>query len=97
MKRKWDTFCDDTGGLKEGQEIAITVRSLQPGRRKYESHYVKAVVSSSPRDVPDWDELWLRWQRGYLRPQPWAIRIIVELGEYMPKGIPGEGRGARQF
>ena len=41
---------------------------------------VKAILSSSPEKLPGADTLWIRWQRGYLHPQPWAIKIIEDMG-----------------
>ena len=82
MKREYDIFVDSLDELAQGDEIAITIRDLTPGRCKYDSRYVKAMVSSSPEQLPGADTLWIRFQRGQKHPQPWAIKIIEELGEY---------------
>ena len=82
-KKVWDAFTDDERALNEGQETDIYIRNMNPdaGRYKYGGRYVRAIVSSKPQEHPDWDELWLRWSRGYLRPKPWAIKVLKELGE----------------
>ena len=86
MTMEYDTFVDDPNALLEG-EVAIAIRELSPEdrRTKYKTRYVKAQISSSPDKIPGGDILRLRWQRGRLYPEPWAIKILEELGEFMPK------------
>jgi hypothetical protein len=88
-KNVYDCFTDDEATLKEGHEVDVYIRSLAPGRYKYAGRYVRAIVSSQPEEHPEWDELWLRWSRGYLRPRPWAIKVLRELGEI--KLVPWAG------
>jgi len=44
-KRIWETFLRRPGDLKEDMEIALSLRDLTPGRRKYQFRNVVAVVS----------------------------------------------------
>lgn len=86
MTMEYDTFVNDPDALSEG-EVALAIRELSPKdrRTKYKTRYVMAQISSSPDKIPDGDILRLRWQRGRLYPKPWAIKILEELGEFMPK------------
>ena len=80
MKKEYDTFVENLEEPTQGQEITITVRDLTPGPRKY-NHILcsKAIVSSSPDQLPEADVLWVRSRTGVLYPHPWAIKIIEEL------------------
>jgi len=88
MKREYDTFVKSLQDIPEDTPIPLTIRDLTPGPEKYDSHYVKAVVASSPRAMPDGDVLWIRFHKG-MHPKPWAIKVLEELGEYQVK--PPEG------
>jgi phenylphosphate carboxylase gamma subunit len=60
--------------LRENDNMEINIRSLEPGRYKYEARIVRARVSSNPDDYPD--KLWIRFQKGQRHPDPWSIEII---------------------
>ncbi|MBI4478315.1 MAG: hypothetical protein HY654_14165 [Acidobacteria bacterium] len=66
----------DLGELKQDEETIVEVRNMAT----VETRRVRAILSSSPKKMPDADTLWIRWQRGYKHPDPWAIRIIEDLG-----------------
>lgn len=85
MAKQYDTYVKHLGELPDGQECDIVIRDLSPGPNKYSSRYVKASVSSSPETLPEADVLWLRFPLGIQHPQPWAIKILNELGEYKPQ------------
>jgi hypothetical protein len=85
MKKEYDTFVTTLDELPQGRETELTIRDLTPGLRKYESNWVKAVVSNSPKQMPDGDVLWLRFPLGFLHPRPWAIKVVRILGDYMPR------------
>ncbi len=82
---EYDTFVDDPTAFPGKGEVDIAIRDLSPGNRKYDTRYVKAIVSSFPEELPEGDVLWLRYQRGGLHPKPWRIKIIEELGEFKPQ------------
>ena len=84
MRKEYDTFVQSLDELTDGQACELTIRDLTPGQNKYESRFVKAVVSRSPEQLKGGDILWLRFLMGLLHPKPWGIKIIEELGEYKP-------------
>lgn len=83
MRKEFDTFIDNVQRLADGQECQLVIRDLTSGPRKYTSRYVRAIVSSSPETLLDSDTLWVRFPMGNLHPQPMAIKIMEELGEFM--------------
>ncbi|MDO8785291.1 MAG: hypothetical protein Q7J12_03650, partial [Syntrophales bacterium] len=74
MKNEYDSFVDDPSTLSDG-EVDIAIRELTPENRKkkYRTRYVRAKISKNPENMPDGDILRLRWQRGRLHPEIWAI------------------------
>ena len=86
MKKEYDSFMDNPETLVDG-EISLAIRELTPDNRKkkYLTRYVKAMIFRDPGKMPDGDVLWLRWQRGRLYPKPFAIKIVEEIGEFLPK------------
>ena len=85
-KREYATFLNVIGNeLLQGQEVELEIKDQTPGRHKYESRYVKAIVSSIPEELPDADVLWLATTTGIFNPTPWAIKIVKELGPYKSK------------
>ena len=62
--------------LKEDEETVVEVRSIDT----VEMRRVKAILSSSPKKLPGGDTLWIRGQRGRKYPEPWAIKIIEDIG-----------------
>jgi hypothetical protein len=81
-KKEYLTFVGKLEDLTQGKELELLIKDLTPGRRKYDARYVRAVVQSDPRDLPEGDVLWIRGFVGVLYPQPWAIRITHEGGEF---------------
>ncbi len=74
---EYETYIiEDISELREGEEVTLNIRD----REMFEPRVVKAIISSSPENLPGADTLWLRWQRGQLVPKPWAIKITQELG-----------------
>jgi len=81
--KTYDMFNDTPEAIPQMKEMDITVRDLTPGNEKYCSKYVKAIISKDPAALPEGDELFVRYQRGALFPEPFRIKIVKELGEYM--------------
>lgn len=81
---EYEAFLRDLDELQEGRELALTLRELAPGRRKYRARHVRALLSSTPGALPD--TLWVRSKTGVRLPQPWSMRIAQEL----PDRLPGE-------
>ena len=73
----YETFIvSDVSELKDGEEQTLQIRDTET----YESRIVQAVIGSDPAKMPGSDVLRIRWQRGQLIPEVWAIRITKELG-----------------
>lgn len=87
MSKEWVIFVSRMEDLADDNESVLTIRDLSPGPRKYNAKVVKARISSRPETIPDADVLWVRSWIGHLHPKPWAIKIIEEVGDYIP-GIP---------
>jgi len=85
MSQEYSTFVKDPQGLPEGQEIKLAIKDLTPGPRKYDCRIVKAIVDSSPDKIEGGDMLWLKSLVGITFPQPWAIKIVEELGDSIPR------------
>ena len=82
LKKEYLTFVDKLENIAEGKEIELLVKDLTSGPEKYDSRYVKAIVSSDPEKIPDGDVLWIRGGIGVLYPEPYAIKILKEVGEF---------------
>ena len=89
MKKEFVALVSSLEELPEGKETGLLIRELTPGKQKYDGHNVKAILASSPDKLPEGDILWLRFWNGRLYPHPWVIRILEELGEFLP-GYPQE-------
>ena len=87
MSKEWVIFVSRMEDLADDKESVLTIRDLSPGPRKYNAKVVRARVSSRPETIPDGDVLWVRSWIGHLHPKPWGIKIIEEVGDYIP-GIP---------
>ena len=68
--------------LPQGEEIELAIRDISAGKRKYDGRYVKAIVASSAAKLPGADVMRLISSTGYIYPDPWAIKIIKEIGPY---------------
>ncbi len=80
MAREYDAFMDNPEELKkEKKEMVILVRELTPENRKekYCSKKVRAEIHPKPEEGDD--ILYLRYQRGYLYPEKFGIKILEEL------------------
>lgn len=84
MPREYETFVSKPEILPESGETKLAVKDLTPGPRKYDCRIVKAIVSRDPEKLPGADVLWLRSLVGKLFPNPWAIKIVQELGDSIP-------------
>lgn len=90
MGKEWVVFVPRLEDLVEGKETLVTIRDLSPGQKKYNAKVVNAVLSRDKKSLPGADTLWVRSWIGTLYPQPWAIRIIEEVGDYIPGSPHGE-------
>ncbi len=88
MAKEWQTFVRKFDDVKEG-EIELFIKDLTPGSRKYDTQHVRARVVKSKEALPDGDVLWIRSESGLKAPEPWHIKILQELPEWVP-GTPWE-------
>ena len=82
MAHEYECFVRNFSDLQEGATVVLTLRSLSPGRRKYNARVVRARVSrvaEAGRDI-----LWARCMVGAKDPQPWSVQIVDELGPTVP-------------
>ena len=86
MAREYDTFTDDISKINEGVEITIAIRETDI----YRTRVVKAIVSSSKKALPGADTLWLRYNLGPLRPEPWSIKILEDVPGLLIKQAIGD-------
>jgi hypothetical protein len=93
MKKEYLIFVQRLEDLMEQKEMELTIRDLTPGPRKYDAKIVKAVLSKSQEGLPDADILWVRSWIGNLYPDPWRIKILREIGEFLPGKPHGETLG----
>ena len=90
MKKEYLTFVPHLEDLVENQEMELAVKDLTPGPRKYNTKIVRAIVSRSQESLLDGDTLHIRSWLGILYPQPWAIKILGEVGDFFPGQPHGE-------
>jgi hypothetical protein len=88
MDKEWQTFVRRFEDLKEG-EVELFVKDLTPGSRKYDTRHVRAKVARSKGALPEGDLLRIRSESGITALEPWYIRILEELPEWVP-GKPWE-------
>ena len=89
-RKVWETFLRQPGDLdllSSGGEVALVIRDLTPGRRKYEMRHVVARLSRDPGGLETLDQLRVRTVVGVLLPERWAIRIVRDLPVEIP-GVP---------
>lgn len=81
--KQYDCFVDDAAKLQDGIEIELVIRDLTPGKRKYESRYVRAMIASPERNLPGLGMLSVRNKKsGKLDDKKWQIKILDEMGDY---------------
>lgn len=84
-RRSWETFVRRPSDLREGVEVSLALRDLNPGRKKYGMRHVVATVSRNPRDLSEMDTLYVRTVVGVRLPGTWGVKILRDL----PIEIPG--------
>ena len=72
----YEIFVKNFEELEEDKELEKEIRDAQT----YEIRNVKALFSSSPKKLPDGEDLWVRSLIGHLIDEkPWRIKIISEV------------------
>lgn len=74
---EYQTFVGNLTELPLGKDFELIVRELTPGRRKYSSRRVRAVLSQEA--LPDTHTLLIRSRTGVPYSKPLFMRIVQEL------------------
>jgi hypothetical protein len=79
MAKEYETFVRDSAQILSGREVALALRDLTPGKKKYRGINVRAVVSRPPKKGAP--TLWIRSVVGVKESQPASVHIVEELPE----------------
>lgn len=79
MKKEYEAFVENLDQLTMGKEIDIEVRSLTPGKHKYEIKRVRAILARDAGKPAGADVLRLRFGLGHPADTVCAIKIVKEL------------------
>jgi phenylphosphate carboxylase gamma subunit len=74
---QWEVFVMDVAELAEGQDIELTIRTLNAGMHKYTYKRVKAQVSSDLKKFPD--QLQVRLGRGQMSQSRFSIKVLGDV------------------
>ena len=74
---QWEVFVMNVAELVEGQDLELTIRTLNPGVQKYTYKRVKARVSASLDKFGD--QLQVRLGRGQLSTARFSIKVLEEV------------------
>ncbi len=85
--REYLVFLESPKKLPLGEPVAIFIKDLAPGRRKYDTRFVRAIVYREDEPLAGSDRLVLSSLAGRRYTGNLTIRIIEELGEYV-RGAP---------
>ena len=74
---QWEVFVMDVTELAEGQDLELTIRTLNAGLHKYTYKRVKAQVSSDLKKFTD--QLQVRLGRGQMSKSKFSIKVLGEV------------------
>lgn len=74
---QWEVFVNDLSELPEDQDLALSVRTLNPGIYKYTYKRVLARVSAQADRYED--RLQVRFGRGQLANQVFSIKVLDDV------------------
>jgi phenylphosphate carboxylase gamma subunit len=74
---QWEVFVMDVAELAEGQDLELTIRTLNAGLHKYTYKRVKAQVSSDLKKFPD--QLQVRLGRGQMSKSKFSIKVLGDV------------------
>jgi phenylphosphate carboxylase gamma subunit len=74
---QWEVFVMDVTELAEGQDIELTIRTLNAGLHKYTYKRVRAQVSSDLKKFPD--QLQVRLGRGQMSKSRFSIKVLGDV------------------
>lgn len=74
---EYQTFVGSLAELPVEKELELIIRDLTPGKYKYKSSRVIAILSKE--SVPESDTLWVRGRSGVQYSTPFSMRIVKKL------------------
>lgn len=74
---EYQTFVGSLAELPVEKELELIIRDLTPGRYKYKSTRVIAILSK--KSVPESDTLWVRGRSGVQYSTPFFMCIVKKL------------------
>ena len=74
---QWEVFVMDVAELAEGQDLELTIRTLNAGLHKYTYKRVKAQVSSDLKKFTD--QLQVRLGRGQMSKSKFSIKVLGDV------------------
>lgn len=74
---QWEVFVMDVAELAEGQDLELTIRTLNPGIHKYTYKRVRAQVSADLEKFPD--QLQVRLGRGQMSKSRFSIKVLGDV------------------
>lgn len=81
MRNTWEVFVMSMSELAEGEDLELSIRTLNPGKQKYTYRRVRCQVSAAADRLAD--ELQVRMGRGQLSAARYSIKVIEDV-ERMP-------------
>ncbi len=78
MKKEYETYINSLDQLPTGKELDLEIRSLAPGKYKYEVKRVRAILSRTGESSGG-DILKLRFPLGAPSSETMSIKIVKEL------------------
>ncbi len=76
----WEVYVNDLDELAEGENLELTIRTLNDGIHKYTYKRVNAEVSTTLDQYPD--RLQVRFGRGQLSDQKYSINVLGEIERF---------------
>lgn len=76
----WEVYVNNLDELPEGENLKLTIRTLNEGIHKYTYKRVNAEVSSSLEQYPD--RLQVRFGRGQLADAKYSINVLGEIERF---------------
>ena len=89
MAKEWQTFVRKYSDLREGI-VELFIKDLTPGARKYDTTHVLAEITKTKGKLPGADSiLWVRGESGLRDPEPYYMKIM----ETLPEWVAGRPHG----
>jgi phenylphosphate carboxylase gamma subunit len=80
---QWEVFVMELDELPEGEQLELTIRTLNDGLQKYTYKRVQARVSRNTEEFAD--RLQVRFGRGQLAKERYSIDVLGEIQRFPDK------------